>query len=170
MRQLGKAGSLAHQPRHHEEIPSSCKGRGKRIITDDGATSTLHRYGTRAVSVGANGDGHGIPRQQFLHQLRPLHEAERAAVEVVLEAHVVDLLQALDTIEVEMEDGRAIPGGILIDQGESGRGDDILHPQLPADGLDERGLARAHLAIEGEHLGIAHLADEQPGGLLDLVY
>ena len=50
--------------------------------------------------------------------------------------------------------------GILVDDGEGGRCDNILNTHCLADGFDERRLACSHSAIEGENAIFAHFIDE----------
>jgi hypothetical protein len=59
-----------------------------------------------SVCLLSDADTYGIVGQDFLYQFGPLDEAECTAIEVVLIAHVVDLLQLLDAVEVEVEDFR----------------------------------------------------------------
>jgi hypothetical protein len=47
---------------------------------------------------------HCIVGQHLFYQFWPLDEAEGTRVEIVLIAHVVDLFETLDAIEVEMID------------------------------------------------------------------
>ena len=83
---------------------------------------------------------HGVFRQQTLYQFGPLDEAERTAVEIVFVAHVVHLVEILDTVEVEMVNQFARGGGaVFVDNGEGGRRDDVFHTQLLANGFDKSG-------------------------------
>lgn len=110
-----------------------------------------------------------VLRQQILYQLGPLQEAQRTAVEVVLVAHVVYLFELLYAVEVEVVYRVAGCGGsILVHDGERRRCDNILHAQTLADSLHERSLACTHLAVEGEHLAIAHVLDKCLGSLVDV--
>ena len=40
-------------------------------------------------------------RQQFFYQFRPLQETEVAAVEIIFVAHIVNLIEFLDAVEIE---------------------------------------------------------------------
>lgn len=111
------------------------------------------------------GDIHldGISRQDILDQLRPLQKAQGTTVKVILIAHVVDLFQFLDTVEVEMID--QLIGcfrAILIDDGKGWRSDYFFHPQLFADGLDEGRLAGTHLAVKGKDTMVADVFGKLP--------
>src|SRR5690606_41530635 len=60
---------------------------------------------------------------------------------------------------VEVIEGRA--RGVLVDEGEGGRGHVLGVPSQPArEALDEVGLARAEVAVEGEHVAGAKVAGE----------
>ena len=54
---------------------------------------------------------------------------------------------------------------VIIDNGKGGRGDNVIDAQLLAQRLDEGGLAGTHLAVEGKHVALTHLADELTGRL-----
>ena len=72
------------------------------------------------VGLFFNRDLNSILRQDFLNEFRPFEKAETTAVKVVLIAHIIDLFQLLDTVEVEVVDGIALSVGVFIDEGESG--------------------------------------------------
>ena len=76
---------------------------------------------------------------------------------VMFIAHVVNLLQLLDAIEVEVvhECARAV-GAVFVDDGERGRIDRVGNAQFGAYGFDKGGLARAHLSVEGENAAPVH--------------
>src|SRR5690606_15804402 len=98
-------------------------------------------------------------RQEGLHPLRPLDHADALAVEELLDADLVQLAQPLDPVQVEVIEGRA--RGVLVDEGEGGRGHVLGVPSQPArEALDEVGLARAEVAVEGEHVAGAKVAGE----------
>ena len=54
-------------------------------------------------------------RHQWLYHLRPLNEAEVAAVEIVLETDVVSLFQLFNTIEIKMIDLLAFLCYVFVD-------------------------------------------------------
>ena len=58
---------------------------------------------------------------------------------------------------------------VLVDDGEGGRSDDILHAQFLTDSLYKRGLTRSHTTVEGKDLAVAHLRDKLAGGLTDML-
>ena len=110
----------------------------------------------------------GIFRQQFFHQFRPFDETECAAIEIILVAHVINFFQLLDAIEVEMVNQLAAFRTVFVDDGESGRVDDVFHAEAFAYGFDERGFAGSHVAVEGEDRAFAHGGDEFPCGFVDM--
>ena len=59
-----------------------------------------------SCSVFFDGDSHfgAVLRQQFFYQFRPLQKTEVAAVEIIFVAHVVNLIEFLDAVEVEVVD------------------------------------------------------------------
>ena len=59
--------------------------------------------------------------------------------------------------------------GVLVDDGESGRGDDVGDAENLADGLDESGLAGTHLSVEGEDAAGAYAVDELACGVRQAV-
>ena len=95
-----------------------------------------------AGAVGIFRDGHldGIFGKKVFDELGPLNETEGTTVEIILIAHVIDFLQALDAVEVEVEDA-LIMSFVLVDNGEGGTGDDILNTQFLTDSFDEGGLS-----------------------------
>ena len=58
---------------------------------------------------------------------------------------------------------------VFIDDGESGRVDDILHAEAFAYGFGEGGFAGSHLAVHGKDGVVTHGRDEFPGGLVDVI-
>ena len=116
----------------------------------------------QAAAVGIDADfyAHGVIGQNVFYQFGPLQETEVAAVEVVFVAHVIDFLDAADAVEVKVVDGGAMPVGVFIDEGEGGRGDDVVYAQFLAQCLDEGGLAGAHAAIECDDAGFADAVDK----------
>ena len=143
-------------------VPKGTLGEGSTLSPTDEAG---------AVGLLADADAQGVFGQEFLDEFGPLDEAEGLRViEIVLVAHVVDLLEATDAIEVEMIDGVALGGSVLIDDGKGGGGDDVLDAECFAEGLDEGGLACSHLTVEG-HDAVAgqHFADELVCGLVNMV-
>ena len=116
----------------------------------------------QAAAVGIDADfyAHGVIGQDVFYQFGPLQETEVAAVEVVFVAHVIDFLDAADAVEVKVVDGVAMPVGVFIDEGEGGRGDDVVYAQFLAQCLDEGGLAGAHAAIECDDAGFADAVDK----------
>ena len=122
--------------------------------------------GARAVGLLFYRHFHGIAGQEVFHQFGPLDEAERAAVEIVLVAHVVDFFQALYAVKVEVVDelARGV-GAVFVDNAEGGRVDHVGHAECLADGFDEGGLSGSHLAVEGKDGGLVDGADKGAGGL-----
>ena len=59
-------------------------------------------------------------------------------------------------------------GSIFIDNGKGGRGDDILHAQCFAYGLDEGGLASPHASIKGKYAMVADVFYKCLGCLIDV--
>jgi hypothetical protein len=105
-------------------------------------------------------------RQDWLHQLRPLDEAEGIAVHVLLEPEVEQLFQLLYPVAVEVVDGCTVGQSVLVDDGERGARYGLVYSQLLADGLDEGGLADPHIPVECKHRAITHRLDESAGGCL----
>ena len=62
----------------------------------------FYRDGAGAVGEGGEMDADGIGGEKVVDELGPLDEAEGTGVEVVFVAHVVDLVELLDAVEVEM--------------------------------------------------------------------
>ena len=58
---------------------------------------------------------------------------------------------------------------ILIDNGECGRCDDILHTKFLAESLDESGLSCSHLAVEGVDAAGTHVLNKRFGSFADAV-
>ena len=111
----------------------------------------------------------GIGREDFLDEFGPLQEAKRAAVEIIVVAHVVDFFKAFDAIEVEVEDrGSVLCGVIFVDDGESGRGDDVFYAEFLAKGFDKGGFPGTHFAVKGEHFARSFVGNELPGGVFDV--
>ena len=67
-----------------------------------------------------------------------------------------------------MVDGCAVGSCVFIHYRESRGGDDIVDTQFLTDGLDEGGLAGAHVAVEGIDLLVAHRVDKLPRCLADM--
>lgn len=123
----------------------------------------------RAVGADVDGDADGVGGKEGLDELGPFHQADAVrAVEVVLVADVIDFGEAADAIEVEVVDGAAGGGGVFVDDGEGGRGDDVGGAEGFADGTDEGGLAGAHGAVEGEEAALAHVVHKSTGGGVDI--
>ena len=79
--------------------------------------------------VRIDGDLHaeGVLREKFLDVLRPLHDAEAAAVEVVVKADLDCLLEFVDAIEVEMIHWVTIGTHIFVYDGKCRRTDRICN-------------------------------------------
>ena len=123
----------------------------------------------RAVCLLCDAHFYGICRQDVVDQLRPLEETEGAAVEIIFVAHVVDFFKAFDAIEVEVEDrGSVLCGVIFVDDGESGRGDDVFYAEFLAKGFDKSGFPGTHFAVKGEHFARSFVGNELPGGVFDV--
>ena len=69
-----------------------------------GAVGDLPFYASGSVFF--YGDSHfgAVFRQQFFYQFRPLQEAEVTAVEIIFVAHIVNLIEFLDAVEIEVVD------------------------------------------------------------------
>jgi hypothetical protein len=61
-------------------------------------------YGAGAVGIFRDGYLHGIFGQQVFDEFGPLNETDGAAIEIILIAHAIDFLKALDAVEVEVID------------------------------------------------------------------
>lgn len=132
-----------------------------KILYDELAFAVLHFL---------NGYFDGIARQKFFHQFRPFDEAEGAAVEVVLVAHVVHFFQFLDAVEVEMiYQFAGSVGAILVDDGKGGGSNDVGNAQFLANGFDESCFAGSHFSVKGKDGIVAHRCNELAGGFMNLV-
>ena len=60
-----------------------------------------------------------IQRKQFFYQFRPFDETDGSAIEVVFIAHIINLFQFLDAIEIEMIDEFVRIGTVLVNDGKS---------------------------------------------------
>lgn len=57
--------------------------------------------------------------KEFLDVLRPFHQAQVSAVQVVVETDVDSLGDFVDAVEIKVIDGLSVPGHIFVDDGES---------------------------------------------------
>lgn len=135
-------------------------------VFDFFARRTLGRYPSATVGELFDVHADGVRGQEFFDEFGPLDEADGARVEVVLVAEVIDFVELLDAVEVKVVDefARRV-GAVLVDDGERGRSHRVLHTESAAERTDERGLARAHFAVEGKHRVVAHLFNELLRGL-----
>ena len=106
-------------------------------------------------------DAERLLGEQVLYVLRPLDQAEAAAVKVVVETDIEGLFQALDAIEIKMEEGLARRRPVFIDDGES-RGTDGIFPdaEFLAKSGRKGGLAGAHRGIEGHDAVLSDFGEE----------
>ena len=90
------------------------------MVSGAGARS-LSAYGNLAHAVVGflDVDADGIVRKQVLYQFRPFHQAEVAAIGIVVKTEVHDLSKFLDAVKVEMIDGPYV-GTVFVDDGEGG--------------------------------------------------
>lgn len=87
------------------DVMRTASGRSKVYVgTHFGAVGDLPFYAS--CSVFFDGDSHfgAVFRQQVFYQFRPLQETEVAAVEIIFVAHIVNLIEFLDAVEIEVVD------------------------------------------------------------------
>ena len=99
-------------------------------------------------------DADGLGREERLDAFGPLDEAPRGTLEIVFGANVEGFGKGADAVEVEVVDEViGVAADILVDDGEGGAVDGVADTEGFAEGLDEGGLAGAHLAVEGYDTG-----------------
>lgn len=76
---------------------------------------------------------------------------QRAVVQRVIKAQLLNLAVILDAVEVHMGDHQ-IGRVILLDQREGGAGDFTFHPQLADQGPRQGGFACAQITLKGDHV------------------
>ena len=89
-----------------------------------------------------------------------LTRSEVARIEILFVAEVVGLLDAVDAVEVEVEDGASVGRVVLVDQREGGAGDRVGGTQTVEDRADEGRLAGAHFAPKGDHRAACQGVDD----------
>ena len=92
-------------------------------------------------AVHADVNRHRVVGEQLLDFFGPLHQTEVARIEILFVAEVVGLLDAVDAVEVEVEDGASAGRVVLVDQREGGAGDRVGGTQTVEDRADEGRLA-----------------------------
>ena len=123
--------------------------------------------GTSAVRLFSNMNLNSIFRKKRLYQLGPLNKAKSTIIKIVFIAHIIHLVKLLDTIKVEMVDGRTITSSIFVNNGKGGRRDDIVDTQLGTQRLDKGGFTGSHLSVEGKYAIAAHSGNKLFGGFVD---
>lgn len=109
-------------------------------------------------------------RQYLLDVLRPFHDAEASAVDVVVESDVQSLGRLGDPIEIKMIHRLSAAGAIFIDNREGRRADSVLpHAESPAYRRRERGLAGPHRCIESKNVMPFRLGKEIACGPVDVL-
>lgn len=97
---------------------------------------------------------HRIFGEHLFRPLRPLDHTIPRVVEQIFQSNVKSLLCRVQTVKVQMvkKAGRAVGGevAILVHERKSRTGGVFPHAQVLANGLHERGLACAHLAVQGD--------------------
>ena len=90
-------------------------------------------------------DAEGLFGEERFDVFGPLHQAEAAAVDVVVKADVERFFQSGNPVEIKVVDGFARAAPILVHNGKRGRADGIFpHPQPAAEGRGKGGLSRPH--------------------------
>ena len=121
-----------------------------------------------AVLPYRNADAKSVFGEQLLNILRPLHNAERAHIEIVVKADVKGFGKLVDAVEVEMEHRLAAASPIFVDYGEGRRADGILpYAEHAAYRSRESGFAAAHRSIESNKVPAGGLLEKVPGGRID---
>ena len=112
---------------------------------------------------------HCVIGQDVFDEFGPFKQAEIAAIEIILVAHVIDFVKPFDAIEIKMIDRGAIAGRIFVDEGEGGRRDDVFNAQFLTNRLDKSSLSGPHFPIESDDLACSHAGQERFGSLTNVV-
>jgi len=94
---------------------------------------------------------YSIFREKMYNQFGPFQETIIAREEVILISDVINLGDIPDAVKIEMIDGYACPGFILIDNGKCRALNDILHPKQPAKSFDKGCFTCSHATINSEY-------------------
>lgn len=86
--------------------------------------------------------------QQRFNFFGPFDEAQMPRIEVFFRANVKGFGFVFESVAVEVINNLALHGAVLVDNRKSGTLHVVLHAQLLANGLDERGFARAHVSLK----------------------
>ena len=109
------------------------------------------------VWIDGDADFESLFRKELLDVFRPLHDAEAAAVKVIIEADFNRFGQSVDPVEIEMVHRLAVTAHVFIDDGESRRADRIGHSQHLADCRGEGCLSGTHRGKECHQRAVADL-------------
>ncbi len=110
-------------------------------------------------------DLEGFLGEQFLDVLRPFHQAQATAVQVIVQADVIGLFQPLDPVEIEMIQRLARAGAILVHDGERRGAHGVLaHAETFAYGRGEGRLPGRHRRIERNQFVLPDGLEEFPRG------
>lgn len=113
-------------------------------------------------------------RQNLLDVLRPLHNAETPAVNVVVEPDVKSLRDLVNPVKIKMIHRLPRPGAIFIHNRESRRTDSVLpHTEPPANGRGESSLPSPHRSVERQNTMPFRLRKEltrSPVDVLQVLY
>ena len=107
--------------------------------------------------------------QEGLYLLGPLGEAPASGIEIFLVADVVGLVEVLEAVEIEVVYWLTVAVGILVDDGEGGAADVLLHTQLGANLFNKCRLADAHRAEEGIEAFVGELLEQSTGYVWQLL-
>lgn len=120
--------------------------------------------------VGRNGnaDFEGFLRENFLYILRPFHQAQASAVNIIVETYVKRFGNLGYTVKVEMEDGRPVACTVFVHNGES-RGTDSVraYSESPAYGCGKGCLPCSHRCVESDQDAAFRFFEKSPGGLVN---
>lgn len=106
-------------------------------------------------------DAESLLGEQVLDVLRPFHDAQAAAVDVIVETDVQSFPNVFYTIEIEVVHRFSGARPVFIDDCESGRTYGVfLDPEAMAQGACEGGLPGSHGGIEGQDPVVAYLRKE----------
>ena len=110
-------------------------------------------------------DLEGFLGEQFLDVLRPFHQAQAAAVQIVVQADVEGLLQPLDPVEIKVVHRLARAGAVLVHDGERRGAHGILaHAEPLAHGRREGRLPGRHRRVERNQFPVPDGLEEFPRG------
>src|SRR4051812_17046696 len=139
---------------------SAAHGRDQGVAPlDPGNARGLDRHDAVVVAV-ARLQQHAQPvaRQRRAHAVAPLDEGHRVTADQIVEAQVVQLLQAVEAVHVDVHQRRGRV--VLAHDRERGAHDRLVDPERDRDALGQDRLAGTELAVEDDHVTCAqHCAE-----------